>query len=78
MNNDAKGLTFLTLSLLFLWLVFDDFVGKKRLSKLAQMMTPDLSMPSPGEVAEKVVDGAKESVKETTKNTREAQKEADK
>ncbi|MCQ6337871.1 MULTISPECIES: cytoplasmic protein [Bacillus cereus group] len=78
MNNDAKGLTFLTLSLLFLWLVFDDFVGKKRLSKLAQMMTPDLSMPSAGEVAEKVVDGAKESVKETTKNTREAQKEADK
>lgn len=78
MNNDAKGLTFLTLSLLFLWLVFDDFVGKKRLSKLAQMMTPDLSLPSAGEVAEKVVDGAKESVKETVKDTRDAQKEADK
>ncbi|WP_144597568.1 MULTISPECIES: cytoplasmic protein [Bacillus] len=77
MNNDAKGLTFLTLSLLFLWLVFDDFVGKKRLSKLAQMMTPDLSLPSAGEVAEKVVDGAKESVKETAKDTREAQKKAD-
>ncbi|HDR7881780.1 TPA: cytoplasmic protein [Bacillus cytotoxicus] len=78
MNNDAKGLTFLTLSLLFLWLVFDDFVGKKRLSKLAQMMTPDLSLPSAGEVAEKVVDGAKEYVKETVKDTRDAQKEADK
>ncbi|EOQ01055.1 hypothetical protein [Bacillus cereus] len=78
MNNDAKGLTFLTLSLLFLWLVFDDFVGKKRISKLAQMMTPDLNMPSVGDVANKVADEAKESVKETVKDTREAQKEADK
>ncbi len=41
-------------------------------------MTPDLSLPSAGEVAEKVVDGAKESVKETVKDTRDAQKEADK
>ncbi|MCU5087555.1 cytoplasmic protein [Bacillus cereus] len=77
MNNEAKGLTFLTLSLIFLWLVFDDFVGKKRISKLAGMMTPDLSMPSVGEVTDKVVEGAKESVKETAKDTRESQKKAD-
>lgn len=77
MSNDAKGLTFLTLSLLFLWLVFDDFVGKKRLSNLAKMMTPDINMPSAGEIAEKVVDTATDSVKETVDDTRDSQKKAD-
>jgi hypothetical protein len=80
-NNDAKGLTFLTLSIIFLWLVFDDLVGKKRLSRVAKMIAPDLNVPSLGDIAsdvtEKVVDGAKESVKETAKDTREAQKKAD-
>jgi len=51
-----KGLMFLTLALVFLWLVFDDFVGKKRLSSLAQSLTPDLSLPSVKEVAQGAVE----------------------
>lgn len=77
MNNDAKGLTFLTLSLLFLWLVFDDFVGKKRLSKLAQMMTPDLSMPDPiRDKVDKVIDDTKENVKKDTQDIKKDTKNA--
>ncbi|MES5883188.1 cytoplasmic protein [Bacillus cereus group sp. MG21] len=72
-----RGLTFFTLALLLIWLVFDDLFGEKKfLSKLAQAMTPNL--PTLGDIGTAVVDGTVESVKETTKDTREAQKEADK
>ncbi|MFO6953340.1 hypothetical protein [Bacillus cereus] len=56
MNNDAKGLTFLTLSIIFLWLVFDDLVGKKRLSRVAKMIAPDLNVPSLGDIASDVTE----------------------
>lgn len=39
MNTD-RGLLFLILSLTSIWLVFDDFFGGKRLSNLANMLTP--------------------------------------
>lgn len=72
-----RGLTFFTLALLLIWLVFDDLFGEKKyLSKLAQAMTPNL--PSIGDMGQAVVDGATNSVKETAKDTRDAQKEADK
>ncbi|MGE2624073.1 hypothetical protein ACQH8C_23245 [Escherichia coli] len=72
-----RGLTFFTLALLLIWLVFDDLFGEKKyLSKLAQAMTPNL--PSIGDMGQAVVDGATESVKETAKDTRKAQKDADK
>lgn len=71
-----RGLTFFTLALLLIWLVFDDLFGEKKyLSKLAQAMTPNL--PTLGEMGQAVVDGTVESVKETTTDTRKAQKEAD-
>lgn len=71
-----RGLTFFTLALLLIWLVFDDLFGEKKfLSKLAQAMTPNL--PSLGDMGQAVVDTATESVKETTKDTRDAQKKAD-
>lgn len=71
-----RGLTFFTLALLLIWLVFDDLFGEKKfLSKLAQAMTPNL--PSLGDMGQAVVDTATESVKETAKDTREAQKKAD-
>lgn len=66
-----KGLTFLTLSLVFLWLVFDDFVGKKRLSNLATMMTPDLSLPVP-----QVVQDAKEQLDKAQQKGLEKDKKA--
>jgi hypothetical protein len=37
-----KGLFFLILALTCLWLVFDEFVGSKRISKLAGYMTPSM------------------------------------
>lgn len=71
-----RGLTFFTLALLLIWLVFDDLFGEKKyLSKLAGAMTPNL--PSLGDMGQAVVDTATESVKETTKDTRDAQKKAD-
>lgn len=71
-----RGLTFFTLALLLIWLVFDDLFGEKKyLSKLAQAMTPNL--PTLGDMGQAVVDGTVESVKETAKDTRESQKEAD-
>ncbi|PED82318.1 hypothetical protein CON65_12605 [Bacillus pseudomycoides] len=45
-----KGLTFLTLALALLWLVFDDLFGEKKfLSKVATALTPNL--PSMGDMA---------------------------
>ncbi|MEK5046149.1 cytoplasmic protein [Bacillus sp. FSL L8-0637] len=71
-----RGLTFFTLALLLIWLVFDDLFGEKKyLSKLAQAMTPNL--PTLGDMGQAVVDGATNSVKETAKDTRDAQKKAD-
>ncbi|MGG1343874.1 hypothetical protein ABE244_25620 [Bacillus toyonensis] len=74
-----KGLTFLTLSLVFLWLVFDDFVGKKRLSNLATMMTPDLSVPIPfekelKEAQQKGIEKSKEQVSELEKQKKDDKK----
>jgi len=68
--ND-KGLLFFTLSLLCFWLVADDLVGKKRLSNIAGMLTPDL--PSVGDMisdkAGELADAAKDKVEDATKET---------
>ncbi|WP_260851098.1 MULTISPECIES: cytoplasmic protein [Bacillus] len=72
-----RGLTFFTLALLLVWLVFDDLFGEKKyLSKLAQAMTPNL--PTLGDMGQAVFDTATDSVKKTVTDTRKAQKEADK
>lgn len=39
-----RGLFFFILGLASIWLVLDEFVGKKRLTTFAGLMTPDLSM----------------------------------
>lgn len=37
-----KGLLFLTLAMLCLWLILDEFFGTNKISALAQRMTPDI------------------------------------
>jgi hypothetical protein len=61
-----KGLLFFTLALVCFWLVFDDLVGKKRLSNIAQMLTPDF--PGIGEV---IKDKAKEATADEAKELNE-------
>jgi hypothetical protein len=39
-----KGMFFLILGLACIWLVLDEFVGKARLTTMAGLMTPDLSL----------------------------------
>lgn len=66
MNVNDKGLLFFTLSLLCFWLVADDLVGKKRLSNIAGMLTPNL--PSVGDMAK---DAVEDATKETAKDLNE-------
>lgn len=49
-----RGLFFFILGLASIWLVLDEFVGKKRLTTFAGLMTPDLSIAK--EVKEAVSD----------------------
>lgn len=65
--ND-KGLLFFTLSLLCFWLVADDLVGKKRLSNIAGMLTPDLGLPSMDDLKDKAKDAVEDATKETAKD----------
>lgn len=64
-----KGLTFLTLALGLVWLVFDDLFGEKKfLSKIASALTP--GFPSLGEA---VVNGVVDGVKGTQDITKKAE-----
>ncbi|MGE7954920.1 hypothetical protein [Lysinibacillus xylanilyticus] len=40
-----KGVLFFTLSVACLWLILDDLFGTKKVSGLAQSLTPDFSTP---------------------------------
>lgn len=66
MNINDKGLLFFTLSLLCFWLVADDLVGKKRLSNIASMLTPNLPSVG-GMVSDAVEDATKETAKDLNK-----------
>ena len=69
--ND-KGLLFFTLSLLCFWLVADDLVGKKRLSNIAGMLTPNIDLGLPELPSkEDVKKAAEEATKETAKKANE-------
>lgn len=50
-----KGLLFFTLSMLCLWVILDDFFGSKKLSGIAQNLTPNIK--SPGEAVSEFVEG---------------------
>lgn len=67
-----RGLTFFTLALLLIWLVFDDLFGEKKfLSKLAKAMTPNLSFPDPvRDMVDKTIDDTKENVKKDVSDTK--------
>ena len=39
-----KGLLFMTLSVLCLWILLDEFFGTKKLSKVAESLTPDVGL----------------------------------
>lgn len=73
-----RGLTFFTLALLLIWLVFDDLFGnKKYLSKLAGAMTPNLSLPDPvRDMVDKTVEDTKENVKKDVADTKKDTKDA--
>lgn len=55
-----KGLLFFTLAAACFWLIFDDLTGKKRLSNIALMLTPDL--PGIGEIASNVSKDVSEKI----------------
>lgn len=64
-----KGLTFLTLALGLVWLVFDDLFGEKKfLSKIANALTP--GFPAIGGA---IVDGVVDGVKGTQDITKKAE-----
>jgi hypothetical protein len=44
MDNDSRGLLFFILGFTCVWLVFDNFFGKKYVNNLATLLTP--SIPS--------------------------------
>ena len=47
MDNDARGLLFFILGFTSIWLVFDNFFGKKYVSNLAALLTPQLGGLTP-------------------------------
>lgn len=55
-----KGVLFFTLSVACLWLILDDLFGSKKVSGLAQQLTPSFNSP---------LDFAKEKVKEVVEGT---------
>lgn len=57
-----KGLLFLTFALICFWLIFDDFMGKKRLSTFASKMTPQFSTPTVAEAAKAAVNAGQNTV----------------
>lgn len=61
-----KGLLFLTLSILCLWLVLDEFFGERRLTAMVLKLTPD-SDTTIGEIKEKVTAKMDEAVKRQEK-----------
>ncbi|AGT13374.1 putative DNA delivery protein [Bacillus phage Wip1] len=73
-----RGLTFFTLALLLIWLVFDDLFGEKKyLSKLAGAMTPNLSLPDPArDAVDKVVEDTKENAKKDVTDIKKDTKDA--
>ncbi|HDR7311503.1 TPA: hypothetical protein QCX08_004011 [Bacillus cytotoxicus] len=73
-----RGLTFFTLALLLIWLVFDDLFGEKKyLSKLAGAMTPNLSLPDPArDMVDKAVEDTKENAKKDVKDIKKDTKDA--
>ncbi|QWG70199.1 hypothetical protein EXW32_27815 (plasmid) [Bacillus mycoides] len=72
-----RGLTFFTLALLLIWLVFDDLFGEKKfLSKLAQAMTPNLSADPVRDLMDKTVEDTKENVKKDVTDTKKETKKA--
>lgn len=60
-----KGLFFFTLSAICAYFIYDDFFGKKRVSHLALLMTPDLDEPLEA-VKDKVIKESVETVQENT------------
>jgi hypothetical protein len=42
MDNDSRGLLFFILGFTCVWLVFDNFFGKKYVNNLAGLLTPDI------------------------------------
>jgi hypothetical protein len=42
MDNDSRGLLFFILGFTCIWLVFDEFYGKKYVSNLTSLLTPQL------------------------------------
>lgn len=55
-----KGVLFFTLSVACLWLILDDLFGTKKVSGLAQQLTPNINMP---------VDFFKDKVKDVVEGT---------
>jgi hypothetical protein len=68
-----KGLLFLTLAMLCLWLILDEFFGNSKLSALAQRMTPDVP-----NIWEAVGVPPLEDVTQADKNRNEAKEKVDK
>lgn len=51
MDTDSRGLLFFIFGFTCIWLVFDEFYGKKRISNLTNLLTP--TIPSLGSVVGK-------------------------
>lgn len=78
-----KGLLFLILGFSALWLVMDEFTGKKRLTLLSELMTPDLSIGNvitekADEIKDKVTEKVDEIKEETKDKTLDAGQKLDK
>lgn len=62
-----KSLFFIAMFLICLWLIADDFVGQKRLSKFAQMISPSWTNP-----IEAIGDKYDESMEEAQRRAKES------
>lgn len=60
MDNDSRGLLFFILGFTCIWLVFDEFFGKKYISNLTNLLTP--SIPSFGQSVKDAANSAAKSI----------------
>lgn len=74
-----KGLLYFTISVALLWVILDEFFGSKKLSGIADNLTPDIKSPTEAvkEAVTDTVDKAKEKVKDAVQGTKTPKEKKD-